>query len=244
MASTTVNMSLKTWDSVNDLFSHSDLKGNFDKLDTHDHTSGKGVQIPAAGIANLAIGTAHIQDGAVTNAKLATSLTSDYEYAFSSYRMIRGVSSYFTPSTSGGTYLLSENAMISNPAALAANPGMMTFYFDPADYAATPRTTRLRVRVACLTNATAPTVTTTVGLYPITATAGASTAYVQVTMGTVVSGSTVTFANPGALSRNQGGSGDFVAPAAGYYALGIVVSGPPAPNSTVAINAQLQLRNT
>ena len=39
-------------------------------VDAHDHTTGKGVQIPAGGIAANAVTTAKIQDGAVTAAKL------------------------------------------------------------------------------------------------------------------------------------------------------------------------------
>lgn len=47
---------------------------SFDAVDEHDHSSGKGVQIPSGGIEDDAVVTAKIKDGAVTNAKLAGSI--------------------------------------------------------------------------------------------------------------------------------------------------------------------------
>lgn len=46
----------------------------YDAIDAHDHTSGKGLQIPSGGIEDDAIETSKIKDGAVTNAKLAGSI--------------------------------------------------------------------------------------------------------------------------------------------------------------------------
>lgn len=54
-------MSLTVWNHVTDLYDHEQLAGNFSKIDQHDHSSGKGLQIPTGGIA----------DGAVTGAKLS-----------------------------------------------------------------------------------------------------------------------------------------------------------------------------
>lgn len=62
MANTTTNLGLKQWNLTADHFDFSELSTNFGKIDTHDHTSGKGLQIPTGGIAN----------GAVTQAKIAT----------------------------------------------------------------------------------------------------------------------------------------------------------------------------
>lgn len=45
---------------------------SFDAVDSHDHSSGEGVQIPSGGIEDDAVVTAKILDGAVTNAKLAS----------------------------------------------------------------------------------------------------------------------------------------------------------------------------
>lgn len=58
---TGTNLSLTIWDEGDDPYDHTELAANWDALDAHDHTSGKGVQIPGAGLAN----------GSVTNPKLA-----------------------------------------------------------------------------------------------------------------------------------------------------------------------------
>src|SRR4051794_6322904 len=70
MAITTPSMGLKRWDQPNDIFSYVELSDNFALLDNHDHSSGKGVQIPTAGIANLAITDTKIATNAVTNGKI------------------------------------------------------------------------------------------------------------------------------------------------------------------------------
>jgi hypothetical protein len=57
----TPNMSLTAWDQSEDDFAHDQLVNNWLSLDTHDHSPGRGVRIPTAGL----------QDGSVTAAKLA-----------------------------------------------------------------------------------------------------------------------------------------------------------------------------
>lgn len=81
MAFTTPNMALRAWDQVTDPYNHTQLADNFSKLDLHDHSTGKGVQIPTSGLldgavtaAKLAAGAVPdftIGDGAITTAKLA-----------------------------------------------------------------------------------------------------------------------------------------------------------------------------
>lgn len=65
------NMGLTEWDGISDTFSYSQIKTNWDKVDSHDHTSGKGVQIPTAGIANSAVTSAKIASNAVTSTQIA-----------------------------------------------------------------------------------------------------------------------------------------------------------------------------
>jgi hypothetical protein len=60
---TTPYMGLAAWNSVTDEWNHEQLASNFRKLDEHDHSGGKGLQIPTGGI----------EDGAVTTSKLAPS---------------------------------------------------------------------------------------------------------------------------------------------------------------------------
>lgn len=84
MSSVTPYMSLVKWDNIADYFSHAQLAANFEAIDGHDHTSGKGTPIGVGGIGSGAVGatslqtdsviTAKIQDGAVTTAKLGSSV--------------------------------------------------------------------------------------------------------------------------------------------------------------------------
>jgi hypothetical protein len=71
MSLLTPNMNLTAWTDGTDSYSHTDLANDWSIIDGHDHTPGKGVQIPSAGIANNAITTTKIIDDAVTNAKIA-----------------------------------------------------------------------------------------------------------------------------------------------------------------------------
>lgn len=59
---TSPNMGLTIWNLLTDLFDYTQLESNFSAIDAHDHSSGKGLQIGTAGLAN----------GAVTGAKLAS----------------------------------------------------------------------------------------------------------------------------------------------------------------------------
>lgn len=66
MAETTTNMSLTVWNSLNDPYDSSQLVDNFVKLDTHDHSSGKGVKVPNAGLVNskVTLGSTDVNLGA------------------------------------------------------------------------------------------------------------------------------------------------------------------------------------
>lgn len=60
MPTVTTYMSLETWPDVDDYFDHAVLADNFATIDGHDHTVGKGVQVPTGGIV----------DGAITPSKI------------------------------------------------------------------------------------------------------------------------------------------------------------------------------
>lgn len=169
------------------------------------------------------------------------------EYAFSSYKTIlppMGVA--IDDNNDTGPILLSRTPPLStvgfDPGATA---GVIQFavYLDPADFAAGSRTSKLRLRAQCITNAVAPNKTITAGMYPITAFGGASGAhpYVQ-TLGTVVTGSTVAFATPALSTRTPSTSGDFTFPSAGWYSFALSTSGAMAVGSRTVIMADLQVR--
>lgn len=77
MALTTPKMGLRAWDQPSDAFDHDQLADNMAKLDFHDHSPGRGQQIPTEGIRDGAItsaklsGTISVADGSITTAKLA-----------------------------------------------------------------------------------------------------------------------------------------------------------------------------
>lgn len=58
-------MSLKVWNASSDPYDHEQLADNFLKLDLHDHSQGRGSQIPGAGIQSGAITSDHIYPGAI-----------------------------------------------------------------------------------------------------------------------------------------------------------------------------------
>lgn len=178
------------------------------------------------------------KDGGTTLAKLATAAKADWEYAYSDYKRIGPLAASRLDAPGAGTFVLLANAGV-----LAANAsaGYSVFYLDPANYAAGSRTVKYNLDATALVNATAPTVNFTLGLYPVTAVAGAA-ATLSITLGTVTSGSTCLFTAPGATSTNHVNSTDFTAPAAGYFAIGCVVSGAAAANSSTLVGATLQMR--
>lgn len=114
-------------------------------------------------------------------------------------------------------------------------------HFDDADYVVGSKTQKLRVRAQVAANATAPAITFTVGLYPLTV-AGATDA-LAFTVGTVVTGSTVAIASPPASTITQDNSGDFAIPADGAHCLAVVTSAQIANNSAVTVAVQLQTRS-
>lgn len=64
MSKTTSHMSLRVWSSLGDDFDHEQLADNWAKVDSHDHSTGRGVQI----------GTEGIFEEAITEEKLAKPL--------------------------------------------------------------------------------------------------------------------------------------------------------------------------
>lgn len=65
-------MGLYVWQNGEDPYDHDDLASNFIQINNHDHSgSGKGVQIPTAGIANGAITEGKLAGDSVTTPKIA-----------------------------------------------------------------------------------------------------------------------------------------------------------------------------
>lgn len=84
MSTITTYMSLTAWTATSDPYSHTQLANNFQAIDGHDHTSGKGKQIPTGGLvdhsvttiklAEPAVNTTNLYDHSVTLSKLDVTL--------------------------------------------------------------------------------------------------------------------------------------------------------------------------
>lgn len=72
MSFLSTNMGIRVWDLPDDDFDSDELANNWMAIDAHDHTTGKGLQIPTGGIQNLAVTSAKLAEMAVTTGKINT----------------------------------------------------------------------------------------------------------------------------------------------------------------------------
>lgn len=148
---------------------------------------------------------------------------------------------------SAGTYLLAaseeSNGLLASggdviTAAIGpTRPSVLPIrYLDADDFTVTGKLPKLRVRASVSPNGTAPGITFTFGLYPVTFSGAADV--LAATLGAVVTDSTAAVASGGAAATSL----DFAVPADGLYALGVVSSGALANNSAALLAASLDLR--
>lgn len=104
-----------------------------------------------------------------------------------------------------------------------------------ADLAVSGLTSKLRVRASVLTIATAPAITITIGLYPLTIASS------LVVPGTVIAASTVAIASPGINAITTGVTSDFTLPSDGPFAVGYTLS--MTPTAAFTLQAQIQSRS-
>lgn len=184
---------------------------------------------------NLEAGTAlaNLASASVTDAKLASPNNSAYRLVFQSQSVCRLDLAAGTYALDGVNALKSGNNLSS--AALAF------FYFDDADYTVAGKTQKLRLRAQIAVNETKAAIKFTFGLYPITVAGGADEC--KVTLGTVVSGSTVEINEPAASTVTSAAGSDFTIPSDGAFALGVVTSGTLTNNSDTRLSAQVQTRS-
>jgi hypothetical protein len=161
---------------------------------------------------------------------------------YTAYRNILTVNSTLGLDQAAGTYSLRDADLLVATGINIGTAPPAGVYIDDADFAISGRTIRLRLRVQFASNATAPGINFTFGLYPVSVAGIADT--VAYTLGTVVSGSTVTLNTPSASTVTSGVGSDFAVPTDGLYVLGVVTSGTQANNNAAGIHAQLQRRWT
>lgn len=219
MAFTSPKMGLRIWNLLTDLYDHAQLADNWAKVDYHDHSPGKGVQIPTEGLA----------DGAVTSPKLATAL--DPSAAYTSSKPITRMGGSTTSAQAAGTYPLSPTFV--SPLTVVPVGAQVAVYLDPDLWAAAGRIVRYTLRGAVITNAVAPTATYSYALFPV-ATWGGTSGNIPVvaTIGAAVAGSTTAnIVAPAAGAPAAPVSIEFDAPVAGWYVIGMVQTGAAIANA-------------
>lgn len=159
------------------------------------------------------------------------------------YRVLFASAAQFKSESAAGTYGISPGSgtPLTSGTSVEGGPTIPFFQFAKADYEVANKTQKLRIRAQVAANATKPLIKFTFGLYPITV-AGAAK-QLAVTLGTVVSGSTLEFNEPAASTVTSKETSDFTIPSDGAYLLGVVTSGTLTANSAAFVSAQLQTRN-
>jgi hypothetical protein len=226
MAFTSAKMSLRIWNLLTDLYDHAQLADNWAKVDYHDHSPGKGVQVPTDGIA----------DAAVTPAKLAALV--DPSGAYISAKPIIKMGTPIGGGAAASTLVLRTDEVNMT---LPATALFSALYLDPADWTTPGRTVKYMLRGTVTTNAVAPTCSYNFALYPVASWGGASgSAPTIATFGTVVPSSTTpTIAAPAAAGPAAPVVSVFDAPAAGWYALAVIQTGASAANANVSATSSL-----
>lgn len=125
----------------------------------------------------------------------------------------------------GGTPIISTAAM---------NGGTALFMLDPTQYGVTGKTIQLRLAAHVISNSTAPGITFTFGLYPVS-----SVAALVPTL--AAASTTVAIATPALNTRSAAWGTSITMPAAGAYVLGCTTSGTNAA-ATQIIGCALQMR--
>lgn len=178
------------------------------------------------------LSAANLLDGAVPYNKLDATVDQYFKTIHEKGVSVGGV-------LAASTWVLIPDGSVSPTT--GATVGRAPFYFDPADYPDGSRTGKLRLQASVVTNSIAPASDFTFGLYPVTAVSGAANTF-AITLGTVVSGSTVLFSAPAANSKFGNSSTEISLPSAGHYVLAVVTSATTAANSLTGLRAALQYR--
>lgn len=171
---------------------------------------------------------------AITDAKLASSNNGTFKRVAMAHAPLGSAAV-------AGTYLLGGAGNLASGTAQAWATSVRVptvFQFQATDYQVAAKTTYLRVRASVATNATAPGITFTFGLYPASSAGAADT--LSIAAGTVISGSTSAIATPGGSLITSAVGSNFAAPSDGLYLLAVVTSGSIAANSMVACYGELQ----
>lgn len=202
-------------------------------------------ELPGDCITDETVTSAKIVDGTISSSDVASNFYGGIAPKF--YYTLLQAGGHFSPGNPyASTYVMSSGGIMSSGqfgVASSIDYGGVVIYIDPSDFPSiNGKTAKLRISTEYLGNDTAPTVNFTVGLHPITrpGTSGSNT-QVFVTVGAAVSNSTYVFTAPASDAMSRGVSQEFSVPSAGYYVLGVSLSGTGALNSQAFFSSRLQL---
>lgn len=179
-------------------------------------------------------------NGVALAAAIETELSGAYVPP-SVYRRVESRAAQFNALTAGLRALVAPGGAAVGS---SQNTAAATFYFDPADYAIAGLTTKLRLRASIATNDVDPASNFTVDLAAYSLPTGAAN-IVSGSLSSYVSGAQVAITDA-TLTANAlvtATSGDFTAPAAGWYAIVVTTSANMTANSAAAVVAALAVRN-
>lgn len=202
-----------------------------------------------AEVVNGEIDSENVKTGSLEDMDLKSPNNSTYKTLFSATGNIAkevAAATYWCVGTGSPTAVAALNPLTA--IAVGSGGGVSEIELPPllnltaTDLAVSSKTTKLQLRAAVLTNSTKPLLTFTVGLYPVTSKGGENG--LELTFGTVVTGSTVEIKEPAASTVTRGvTSADFSLPSDGLYALGFVTSAKGTAKMAALVNATVQVRN-
>jgi hypothetical protein len=214
-------------------------------MSTLSYTSGNPANLVGGATANMADISGPFTDittwanGNVDTTNLATSAKP--VTVLGAYRTISSAFSAYIPGATAGVYSFGIAAGGLVLSGTTSSVLIQSLSFAAADYAVSGLTAKGRLRCSILANATAPAITFTFGLYPVTCAGSAGLS--QLTLGTVVTGSTAVITTPPASTPTQAVGSDFTLPADGVYVLGAALSGTVAANAFGQVSARFDIHH-
>lgn len=214
-------------------------------MTTFNYTSGDPTNLTGGATANMGDISGPFADvktfvnGNVDATNLATSAKP--VTLLGQYRTVAQAGLDFASGSGGATYIPPLSTGTPIQSGVASTPPFLVG-IDPADHSVTGLTTRYRLKLMTATSAVANGVTLlTASLYPVTF-AGSANLFTT-TLGSSVSGSAVSRANPALSSGYLDAGSDFAPPSSGLYTFGVLVTGTVATNARISVQVLLQVHH-
>lgn len=245
MATTYTNMSLKSWNLAADVFSYTDLDANWSKVDTHDHSPDKGIQIPLAGLASNSVDSSKIVNGSITGTDIASATIADSNLTSSVmgvWKTLFQATANVQAGATSSVYWIGQTGAIAISANTQAAPPV-AFYSDPADYAVAGKTTQIRVNASMNVNAAGPGQSISAEIRTLTSSGGGAGLFSLTPSGTALSSVTIASGTLVAGANVVSSSTPITHPAAGWLVPVVLPGGVTVASSGVSVNIRVQLRH-